>query len=154
MKQYVYTILIIMSVGIFGYGMMMRHAITFFPLSAYTTQGPTNPPPVIPVTEPFPSSQTSAPKPTPKPTPQTPPQAAGTFTLAQVATHATEANCYSAINGVVYNLTAWINKHPGGDRAILSICGKDGSAAFNGQHAGSTRVENILAGYEVGILIK
>jgi cytochrome b involved in lipid metabolism len=76
----------------------------------------------------------------------------GTFTLAQVATHNTEADCYSAINGQVYDLTAWINKHPGGDRAILSICGKDGSAAFDGQHGGQKKPEQILAGFEVGTL--
>jgi cytochrome b involved in lipid metabolism len=68
--------------------------------------------------------------------------------------HNTESDCYSAINGQVYNLTAWINKHPGGDRAILSICGKDGSNAFNGQHGGESRPEKILAGFEVGILVQ
>lgn len=76
------------------------------------------------------------------------------FTLDQVATHNTEADCYSAINGNVYNLTAWINKHPGGDRAILSICGKDGSSAFNGKHGGDTKPEQILAGFEVGTLVQ
>ncbi len=74
------------------------------------------------------------------------------FTLTQVATHNTEADCYSAINGKVYDLTAWINKHPGGDRAILSICGKDGSAAFDGEHGGESRPEKILLGFEVGTL--
>jgi cytochrome b involved in lipid metabolism len=77
-----------------------------------------------------------------------------TFTLAQVATHNTEADCYAAINGTVYDLTAWIHKHPGGDRAILSICGKDGSAAFNGQHSNDTKPKQILAGFEVGTLSK
>ncbi len=77
-----------------------------------------------------------------------------TFTLAQVATHNSEPDCYSAINGFVYDLTAWINKHPGGDRAILSICGKDGSAAYNGQHGGASKPERILAGFEVGTLIQ
>ncbi len=77
---------------------------------------------------------------------------AGTFTLAQVATHSTDADCYAAINGNVYDLTAWINKHPGGDRRILSICGKDGSSAFNGEHGGQPKPEQILAGFEVGTL--
>ena len=77
-----------------------------------------------------------------------------TFTLSDVATHNTEEDCYAAINGNVYNLTAWIKKHPGGDRAILSICGKDGSSAFNGQHGGDAKPERILAGFEVGALTK
>lgn len=75
-----------------------------------------------------------------------------TFTLAQVTTHASASNCYSAINGIVYDLTAWINKHPGGSREILRICGKDGSNAFNGQHGGDARPEQILAGFEIGTL--
>ncbi len=83
----------------------------------------------------------------------TPTSTAKTFTLAQVATHNSEPDCYSAINGKVYDLTAWIHQHPGGDRAILSICGKDGSAAFNDQHGGQSRPENILSGFEIGILV-
>lgn len=75
-----------------------------------------------------------------------------TFTLADVMTHNTEADCYSAIDGKVYDLTAWIKKHPGGDRNILRICGLDGSSAFNGQHGGESKPERILAGFEVGIL--
>ena len=80
--------------------------------------------------------------------------AAKTFTIAQVATHNSEADCYSAVNGNVYDLTAFITKHPGGDRNILRICGIDGSAAFNGQHGGESRPEQILAGFEVGTLAR
>jgi cytochrome b involved in lipid metabolism len=88
-------------------------------------------------------------------TPVTPSTSASkTFMLAQVATHASSTDCYSAINGMVYDLTAWINKHPGGSREILRICGKDGSNAFNGQHGGDTRPEQILAGFEVGTLVQ
>lgn len=77
-----------------------------------------------------------------------------TFTSAQVATHNSEADCYSAVNGNVYDLTAFITKHPGGDRNILRICGIDGSAAFNSQHGGDPKPERILAGFEVGTLVK
>ncbi len=75
-----------------------------------------------------------------------------TFTIQEVAQHSTEADCYSAIDGVVYDLTAWINKHPGGDRNILRICGIDGSKAYNSEHSGEKKADNILAGFEVGIL--
>lgn len=77
-----------------------------------------------------------------------------TFTLAEVAKHAVENDCYSAINGKIYDLGAWVNKHPGGDKNILRICGKDGSSAFNGQHGGEGKPEQILAGFEIGILVK
>lgn len=67
------------------------------------------------------------------------------YTLADVAKHASQSSCWSAINGTVYDLTSWISKHPGGESAILSICGKDGSAAFNNQHGGQRKPEQELA---------
>ena len=76
------------------------------------------------------------------------------YTLAQVATHNSVSSCWSTVNGKVYDLTSWIGRHPGGQQAILSICGKDGSAAFNDQHSGQRRPANELAGFLIGSLIK
>ncbi len=84
----------------------------------------------------------------------TSPASSGMFTMAQVATHNNASSCYGAINGIVYDLTTWINRHPGGSARILAICGKDGSSAFNGQHAGEPRPEQILAGFQVGALVQ
>lgn len=75
------------------------------------------------------------------------------FTLSQVSTHNTVANCYSAINGSVYNLTSFVANHPGGQSAIASLCGKDGSAAFNNQHGGQQRPVNELANFKIGTLL-
>lgn len=75
-----------------------------------------------------------------------------TYTLEEVSSHATRLDCYTIVNDVVYNLTTWIDEHPGGDRAILNICGKDGSAAFNNQHGGNMDVEGVLSGFEIGII--
>jgi cytochrome b involved in lipid metabolism len=55
---------------------------------------------------------------------------------------------------MVYDLTRWISDHPGGEQAILSICGKDGSSAFDNQHGGQSKPERILAGYEIAPLVK
>lgn len=76
------------------------------------------------------------------------------FTATQVAAHASVASCYSSINGAVYDLTSWISQHPGGSAAIKGLCGKDGSAAFNGQHGGQSRPESELAGFKIGTLVK
>lgn len=78
--------------------------------------------------------------------------AATAYTLAQVSAHTDGNNCWTAINGDVYDLTAWIAAHPGGEGAILSICGKDGSSAFNGQHGGRGKPEQILATFKIGTL--
>lgn len=77
-----------------------------------------------------------------------------TYTMADVASHKDVASCWTAINGNIYDLTAFINKHPGGDRNILKICGIDGSRAFDGQHGGQSGPESILAGFEIGTLAK
>ncbi len=76
------------------------------------------------------------------------------YTLADVAKHNTASNCWTAINGNVYDVTAWINRHPGGADAILSICGIDGSGAFNGQHGGQARPASELANFKIGIVSK
>ena len=72
--------------------------------------------------------------------------------MAEVAAHADASSCWSAINGSVYNLTTWIGQHPGGQSAIKSLCGKDGSATFNNQHGGSAPQENRLASFKIGTL--
>jgi cytochrome b involved in lipid metabolism len=74
------------------------------------------------------------------------------YTLTQVSTHASATSCWTAIDGNVYDLTEWIGKHPGGERAILSICGKDGTAVFSGKHGMNGKQANILAGFKIGML--
>ncbi|MFZ3019944.1 MAG: cytochrome b5-like heme/steroid binding domain-containing protein [Minisyncoccia bacterium] len=76
------------------------------------------------------------------------------YTLAQISAHKSESSCWTAINGNVYDLTQWINEHPGGQENILVICGIDGSSAFNNQHGGQRRPENILNRFLIGTLIK
>ncbi len=103
------------------------------------------------VAQPEPEKPTPA-KPTP-PKPATPVAPTVTsYTAADVAIHNTEADCWSSINGNVYNLSAWIAEHPGGERSILRLCGKDGSAAFNGQHGGQGQPMQTLSGFKVGTL--
>lgn len=74
------------------------------------------------------------------------------YTMAQVAQHKDGTSCWTAINGGVYDVTSWINQHPGGPEAILSLCGTDGSAAFNGQHGGERRPAQELASFKIGTL--
>lgn len=84
-----------------------------------------------------------------------------TYTLADVQKHATATDCWSAVNGSVYNLTTWIPRHEGGAAVIKAMCGLDASAAFNGQHGpggggGDDDDENepaqALARYRIGTL--
>lgn len=73
-----------------------------------------------------------------------------TIPRMQVAKHNTRESCWSVINNNIYDLTSWIPKHPGGERAILQLCGIDGSEKFNGQHGGKEKQAIILAGFKIG----
>ena len=63
--------------------------------------------------------------------------AATTFTMAEVQSHDTASDCWTVIDGKVYDLTSYIPIHPGGQGSIISLCGTDGTAAFTGKHSGS-----------------
>lgn len=76
------------------------------------------------------------------------------ITLEEVAKHNSPEDCWSAVNGKVYDLTKWVNQHPGGAGAIREICGRDGTSAFNGQHRGDGAATSTLSNYFVGDLAK
>ncbi len=102
-------------------------------------EGRTNPVQTTPTAKPV----TAAP--TPAPTVKT-------YTMAEVAAANTNTKCWSVISGNVYNLTPFTPGHPGGQAAILGLCGKDGTAAFMAQHGGQARPESTLAKYFLGAL--
>jgi len=74
------------------------------------------------------------------------------YTLSDVAAHNTPGDCWSAIDGKVYDLTGWIDQHPGGAQRIIDLCGTDGSAGFDAQHGGQARPAQELAQFLVGAL--
>ena len=75
------------------------------------------------------------------------------LTSAEVLKHSTGTDCWSVIKGEVYDLTSYVKDHPGGANLIKAICGKDGSAAFAGEHAGAAKPKNILAAFALGPLV-
>jgi hypothetical protein len=81
-------------------------------------------------------------------------KAAAGYTLEKVKANASAASCWTVIKGNVYDLTKWIGSHPGGESAIISLCGVDGSASFASQHEGRSKPESRLAGYLLGPLAK
>lgn len=80
------------------------------------------------------------------------PGAGQIYTMADVIKHADKTSCWTAINGSVYDVTSWIDQHPGGPEAIEYLCGKDGSSAFNDQHGGQRRPAQELASFLIGTL--
>lgn len=99
-----------------------------------------------------PSDPSAAPTTEPSATPTSPSVQPGTYTVAEVAKHNTGTDCWSVVNKNVYDLTPYVSSHPGGATVIKAICGKDGSAAFSGQHGGAATPTSVLAGFKLGTL--
>ncbi|MEK7227984.1 MAG: cytochrome b5 domain-containing protein [Patescibacteria group bacterium] len=74
------------------------------------------------------------------------------YTMTDVKLHNVQSNCWTTVNGSVYDVTSWISQHPGGSAAIASMCGVDASSAFNGQHGGQSRPVSELASFKIGVL--
>jgi cytochrome b involved in lipid metabolism len=74
------------------------------------------------------------------------------YAMEEVATYKDATGCLTVIRGTVYDVTAFIDRHPGGDKNILRLCGLDGTAAFEKKHGGQEKPENALKGFEVGTL--
>ena len=90
---------------------------------------------------------------TPTATP-TPSATTSGYTMAQVSANNSAKSCWAVIEGSVYNLTNWINSHPGGSGAIISLCGTEATSSFNAQHANQSRPSSRLSGYLLGPLAK
>ena len=74
------------------------------------------------------------------------------LTNSEVKKHNSRDDCWSIVSGKVYNLTSYVQQHPGGIELISSICGIDGSAAFSNQHGSSAKPNNVLTGLLLGSL--
>lgn len=79
---------------------------------------------------------------------------ATTYTMADVVEHNDASSCWSVVEGGVYDLTAWIGSHPGGEQAILGLCGVDGTGAFKGQHGDAQQQNQVLATMKIGVLVE
>lgn len=117
------------------------------PQPSATTSASTSTTPSASVSE----SPSALPIPTPTPSPT--PSKVG-YTMDQVKANNSSASCWSVIEGNVYDLTRWINSHPGGAGVIRGLCGIDGTQEFNRQHYGQRDPLQRLKLYLLGPLSK
>ncbi|KAH6770194.1 hypothetical protein C2S52_014997 [Perilla frutescens var. hirtella] len=59
------------------------------------------------------------------------------FTHSEVSAHNTSQDCWLIINAKVYDVTSFLNDHPGGDEVLLGTAGKDASEEFEDVGHGS-----------------
>ncbi|EEQ27385.1 hypothetical protein McanMca71_005737 [Microsporum canis] len=68
---------------------------------------------------------------------------AKTFTVSEVAAHKTpESGQYIIVDSGVYDITNFIDEHPGGARVLKRVIGKDASKQFWKYHG-----DNVLKKY-------
>ena len=54
----------------------------------------------------------------------------GGVTRSELALHNRKGDAWTAVRGVVYDITDFIGKHPGGQTALIKILGQDGTRFF------------------------
>ncbi|MBN2517387.1 MAG: cytochrome b5 domain-containing protein [Candidatus Altiarchaeota archaeon] len=61
---------------------------------------------------------------------------AKTYTIGEISAHDSREDCWLLISGKVYDVTDFIQSHPGGT-AILEGCGKDATSLYETKPMGS-----------------
>lgn len=74
------------------------------------------------------------------------------YSLLEVEAHASADDCWSVVNGQVYDLSSWVARHPGGAKPIIAMCGRDSTASFNEQHGESDSAAAALILLKIGEL--
>lgn len=79
------------------------------------------------------------------------------LTMTEVSKHNSSNDCWQVINNKVYDLTSFLNAHPGGVETMTPYCGKDSTEAYatkdrNPGRDHSSYAKNLLDNYYVGDL--
>lgn len=72
-----------------------------------------------------------------------------TISLAEASKHKSEKDCWLIIHGKVYDVTAFLDEHPGGYDIVVAASGKDGTEDYE-EIGHSTTATEMLADYYIG----
>ncbi|KAI0537499.1 FMN-dependent dehydrogenase-domain-containing protein [Xylaria digitata] len=53
----------------------------------------------------------------------------------EIASHRSTSSCWIVVDGKVYNVTSYLNEHPGGAAVLLKVAGTDATAEFRKTHS-------------------
>ncbi|RHZ54043.1 hypothetical protein Glove_431g13 [Diversispora epigaea] len=57
------------------------------------------------------------------------------YTLEELKQHKKRDEAWTAINGKIYNMTPYLNFHPGGEKELMRVAGRDGTKLFMTTHS-------------------
>lgn len=70
--------------------------------------------------------------------------------IQEVSKHNTKTDCWVIVHGKAYDVTHFLNEHPGGSAIILKYAGKDATKAFDPIHPGDTLVKYLPKKFHLG----
>ena len=73
------------------------------------------------------------------------------YTWDEVQQHTSPGDLWLVIDNKVYDVSQWMDEHPGGDFVLLQEAGKDATAAF-ADIGHSLYAEGLLKDYSIGDL--
>jgi len=71
------------------------------------------------------------------------------YTLEECSKHRSEKDCWLIIHGKVYDVTKFLDEHPGGYDIVVAASGKDGTEDFE-EIGHSSTAKEMLADYYIG----
>ncbi|KAH9470542.1 hypothetical protein Pst134EA_007791 [Puccinia striiformis f. sp. tritici] len=57
-----------------------------------------------------------------------------TYSIQEVEKHKDEKSAWTIVEGKVYDVTEFLEEHPGGKKILLKNCGKDSTELFHQYH--------------------
>lgn len=76
-----------------------------------------------------------------------------TFTLAEVAKHNTNKSTWLNIHNTIYDVTEFLNEHPGGEEVLLEVAGKEATEMFE-DVGHSTDARELMKKYKIGEVVE
>lgn len=71
------------------------------------------------------------------------------YSMQEASQHSTRDDCWVIIDGKVYDVTTYLDEHPGGDYVLLGATGRDSTEDF--EDAGhSSDARKLMADYFIG----
>lgn len=74
------------------------------------------------------------------------------FSKSEILLHNSSKDCWIIVFNQVYNITDFLQKHPGGSEILLSRAGEDATSFFQTRHGRNNKIYEYLSPYKIGIL--